>query len=114
MRIFYIVFSCILLTAAHAKGQSVLSPFQEQEPKHIKFYPNPATSQITFEFQKSNSNDIYGFQVFNFLGRKVYELSSVSPKTTVDLTDFPRGIYIFLLKDQNGKVIESGRFQVNK
>jgi len=32
----------------------------------------------------------------------------------VNLTDFTRGIYIFQLKDQNGKVIESGKFQVNK
>ena len=28
--------------------------------------------------------------------------------------DFYRGIYIFQLKDKNGKVVDSGKFQVSK
>jgi hypothetical protein len=35
-------------------------------------------------------------------------------KTMVNLTDFFRGIYIFQLKDPNGKIVETGKFQVNK
>ncbi len=113
MRIFYLLLTCTLFTAAQLKGQTVPAGSQDPEVKHVKFYPNPATSLITFEFQKSG-NDSYSFQVFNFLGRKVIEMSNVTPKTSINLTDFPRGIYIFQIKDQNGRVIESGRFQVNK
>jgi hypothetical protein len=32
----------------------------------------------------------------------------------VNLSDFIRGVYIFQLRDQNGKVVDSGKFQVSK
>lgn len=112
MKIFYI-FCLIVFTAFQVKSQSHSVPLQDGEVLHIKFYPNPATSVITFDFLKENDKP-YTFQIFNFLGKKVYELSSVSSTRIVNLTDFTRGIYIFQLKDQNGKVIESGKFQVNK
>lgn len=112
MRIVYIFF-LILLTAFQVKSQSHSLPLQDGEVPHVKFYPNPATSAITFDFLKDNDK-LYSFQIFNFLGKKVYESSSINSRTIVNLTDFTRGIYIFQLKDQNGKVIESGKFQVNK
>jgi hypothetical protein len=81
--------------------------------KMVRFFPNPATSFINFEFNKS-SNDTYTFQVFNFLGKKVIDLPLVNSRTRVDLTNYTRGFYIFQLKNRNGKVIESGKFQVEK
>lgn len=112
MRIFYIL-SFIVFSTFQAIGQSHSIPSQDGENMHVKFYPNPATSAINFDFLKDNDKP-YTFQIFNFLGKKVYESSSVNSKTIVNLTDFTRGIYIFQLKDQNGKVIGSGKFQVNK
>ncbi len=112
MRIFYILVIS-LLTTLHVKSQSQAVSSQEPDAKHVKFYPNPATSFITFEFLK-DSDKGFSFQIFNFLGKKVYESSDVTSKTIVNLTDFTRGIYIFQLKDRNGKIIESNKFQVNK
>ncbi|HLK29032.1 MAG TPA: T9SS type A sorting domain-containing protein [Puia sp.] len=111
MRIFYILF-ITLLTTLQVKSQTQPGSSQEPDAKHVKFYPNPATSLITFDFLKESDKG-FSFQVFNFLGRKVHE-SLVSSKTVINLTDFTRGIYIFQLKDQNGKIVESGKFQVNK
>lgn len=81
--------------------------------KMVRFFPNPATSFINFEFNKS-TDDTYTFQVFNFLGSKVIDLPQVNNRTRVDLTNYTRGFYIFQLKNRNGKVIESGKFQVEK
>jgi hypothetical protein len=81
--------------------------------KLVRFFPNPATSFINFELQKSG-NETYIFQVFNFLGKKVMDLPQVSNRTQVDLTNYTRGFYIFQLKNKSGKVIESGKFQVEK
>ncbi|MES1221377.1 MAG: T9SS type A sorting domain-containing protein [Bacteroidota bacterium] len=115
MRIFYIVISFLLLAAVNVKAQNASSvPSQEPEVKRVKFYPNPATSLITFEFQKQSVSESFTFEVYNFLGRKVYESTNVTSKTIINLTEFPRGLYIFQLKDQSGRIIESGRFQVNK
>jgi len=114
MRIFYIL-SIILLFTITAKSQERIpvSPATDPITKIIKFYPNPAISYITFEFQRSYDKT-YNFQIFNFLGKKVYEISNLNPKTIVNLTDFYRGVYIFQLRDKNGKVIDSGKFQVSK
>ncbi len=81
--------------------------------KMIRFYPNPATSVINFDFQKT-VDKTYSLQIFNFMGKKVFELKTLSSKMNIELNDFYRGIYIFQLRDKNGSIIESGKFQVNK
>ncbi len=35
----------------------------------VKFYPNPATSYITFDIQKESDKN-YTFQIYNMLGKK--------------------------------------------
>jgi len=116
MRIFYILLSYILLLTVQARSQNRPSPLPsapEPEGKIIRFYPNPAISQITFDFQKK-FDKTYSLQIYNFLGKKVYEAPAVDQKTIINLSDFFRGIYIFQLKDQTGKIIESDKFQISK
>ena len=79
----------------------------------MKFYPNPAISIITFDFQKGFDKG-YSIQVYNFLGKQVYENKNVTPKTSIDLAAYNRGVYIYQLRDRNGKILESGKFQVSK
>lgn len=113
MKIFYIIVSIILLLTVQVRSQNRFTPPTEPEVKNIKFYPNPAISVINFDFQKKYDKT-YLLQIYNFLGKKVYEAPAVDQKTVVNLSDFFRGIYIFQLKDQSGKIIESGKFQVTK
>lgn len=114
MKIFYTL-SIILLVSITAKSQdrNSNSPGSEPAARIIKFYPNPAISFINFEFQRSYDKS-YNFQIFNMLGKKVYEVNNVTPKTIVNVGDFFRGVYIFQLRDKTGKVIDSGKFQVSK
>ncbi|MBN9385185.1 MAG: T9SS type A sorting domain-containing protein [Chitinophagaceae bacterium] len=112
MRIFYIILSIILLTSTQAFSQAK-GPMPDPESKVIKLYPNPAISYITFEVAKE-PNKTYSLQIFNFLGRKVKEVTDISPKTVVNLSELVRGIYIFQLRDPNGRVTDSGTFQINK
>jgi len=81
--------------------------------KFIKFYPNPAVSDINFEFQKGYDK-YFSFQVYNFIGKKVFDTKTVTPKINIPLTDFYRGVYIYQLRDRSGRIIESGKFQVIK
>jgi len=112
MRIFYILLSIILLTSTQAKSQA-RGPLPESDHKVIKFYPNPAVSYITFELIKE-PNKTYTLQIFSFLGRKVKDVTDVADKKTVNLSDLTRGLYTFQLKDEDGRVTDSGIFQVNK
>ena len=81
--------------------------------KISKFYPSPATSNINFELVGVLGKS-YTLQVYNFMGKKVYEITSASQRISLSLNNFFRGVYIFQLRDQGGKLIDSGRFQVVK
>ena len=103
MKIFYPLIIILLLSlTAKSQDRTPTSSEQEATSKIIKFYPNPATSIINFDFQKGYDKT-YNFQIFNFLGKKVFEVNNVTPRTVVNLSDFYRGVYIFQLKDKSGK-----------
>ena len=109
MKIFYIL-SIILIVSVQVKSQTRSTP-QDAAVRVTRFYPNPAVSQITFDFDQ-NTDKNHSFQIFNFVGKKVYEAQNVSAKTVIDVSDFYRGVYIFRLEDKNGKVVDTGKFQV--
>ncbi|HVU95057.1 MAG TPA: T9SS type A sorting domain-containing protein [Puia sp.] len=111
MRIFYIMLSIILLISTQAKSQA-RGPLSEPDHKVIKFYPNPAISYITFELVKAEKPCT--LQIYSFLGRMVKNVADIQDKTTVNLSDLNRGIYTFQLKDEGGRITDSGIFQVIK
>ncbi len=113
MKFLYTVCFLLLILPTLIRAQSTPQSDRNAMGKIIKFYPNPATSIINFDFQKDYDKS-YNLQIFNFLGKKVYELNNIAPKTVVNLNDFYRGVYIFQLRDRNGKIIDSGKFQVSR
>jgi hypothetical protein len=108
----YITLLMVCLTlGAFAQERSAIP---QHEQVKVKFYPNPATSVINFEFTKSNPDATYSLQVFNFIGKKVAEINVSNNKTSVSLDNYFRGVYIFQLRDKTGRIVESGKFQVVK
>jgi hypothetical protein len=115
MRIFYTL-SIILFISFQAKSQdrsTSTNPDQDPAAKIVRFYPNPATSFITFDFQRALDKS-YNLQIYSLIGKKVDEIVNINSRTTVNLSDYYRGIYIFQLRDKSGRLIESGKFQVSK
>ncbi|HEY6503991.1 MAG TPA: T9SS type A sorting domain-containing protein [Chitinophagaceae bacterium] len=102
-----------LFTAFSANGQDSRNPGPDVMGKVVKLYPNPATTYITFDLQKNYQKGLT-IVVYNFLGKKMYETQNVPEKTTITLTDYTRGVYIYHLTDLSGKVMESGKFQVSR
>ena len=113
MKNYTLIILLVIFSSVTGYAQTVPGKPAQAAVKMVRFFPNPATSFINFEFNKT-SNDTYTFQVFNFLGKKVIDLPQVNSRTRVDLTNYTRGFYIFQLKNRNGKVVESGKFQVEK
>ena len=107
------ILSFILLLATQAPAQPSRTLPPDATSEKVKLYPNPATTYITFDLQSSSQKGV-SIQIYHFLGRKMYEAQNVNSKTTVNLDEFNRGVYIYHLRDQNGKLIESGKFQVSK
>jgi hypothetical protein len=90
------------------------SPTQgEPKAKLIKPYPIPATTAINFEFQYGYDKS-FSLEIYNFMGKKINEFSKIPPIMTMPLDDYYRGIYVYQLRDKNGKIIDSGKFHVVK
>ena len=106
-----------LFTATHFTSQAQqakLSASSGVQASIVRFYPNPATTVINFDFQKAYEQG-YSIQIFNaILGRKMYDQANMPERTNINLTDFPRGMYIYQLRDKSGRMVESGKFQVAK
>ncbi len=110
-KIFYIlIFIVVFSSGSFAQGKTSAPDPSE---KILKFFPNPAVSFINFEFQKG-FDKFYTFQLYNFIGKKVLDLKTITPKINITLNDFYRGVYIYQLRDRTGRIIESGKFQVIK
>ncbi|MGZ5221679.1 MAG: T9SS type A sorting domain-containing protein [Chitinophagaceae bacterium] len=111
MRILYI-FILILGFGFHTVAQKQPVGTTNQV-KMLKFFPNPATTAINFDFQR-DYNNTYTLQIYNFMGKKVFDLKKPSNNVRVDLENFYRGMYIYQLRDKNGFIVDSGKFQVIK
>jgi hypothetical protein len=85
----------------------------ESSNRIIKFYPNPASAFINFDFLRSYDVN-YTLFIFNFMGKKIIEIKNTPSRINLNLVDFFRGIYIYQLRDKNGIIMETGKFQVVK
>ena len=105
----------LFIVAFHLSSTAQVKPARivNEGVKTVKIYPNPATSYINFDFEKNDVNS-YSLLIFNFIGKKVDELKIVDAKMTISVMDYYRGIYIFQLRDKQGNIAESGKFQVVK
>ncbi len=48
------------------------------------------------------------------MGKKVYDIKKMPSRITINLDDFYRGIYVFQVRDKNGTITQSEKFQVVK
>lgn len=116
LKTFTLLLTCfMLLTTLNSRAQTYkpASSSTDGVSKIVKLYPNPASSRINFELQHNNEQ-VYDLIVFNFLGKMVSQIKNVSNKTTVELDGYYSGLYIFQLRDRQGTLIESGKFNVVK
>ena len=101
-----------ITSGCFAQQVSVANNTIEVAVKISKFYPNPATSFISFEFEGADKN--YTFQIYNFLGKKMVDEPIANSKLSFTLENYYRGLYIFQVRDKGGNIVESGKFQVVK
>lgn len=114
MKKFLLIAALFIATFPSQAQQNRSASAEGSQVAVIRFYPNPATTVINFDFQKSYEQG-YSLQIFNaILGRKMFEQGNLPERISVNLSDFPRGMYIYQLFDKSGRMVESGKFQVAK
>jgi hypothetical protein len=103
------------MIAIQSEGQIAKSnPSIDGNDRIVKLYPNPATSYITFDLQGNYKKGLTIYIFNGVLGKKMFEAVNIQEKTTITLNDFSRGMYIYHLIDESGKILESGKFQVSR
>lgn len=108
----YILFISFFFFSLEGKSQLKRIVFEENVRKTV-IYPNPARSFLQIQYkQPMNIPEV--LVVYNFLGKKQLEVSKPGNNVYVDLAEFKRGLYIFQFRDSNGRILDSGKFQVEK
>lgn len=108
--LFTIVFSVGAFSLAQANNDGI---FSDQKIRFIQCYPNPASTSINFEFNIA-ADKTFVLSIYNFIGKKVDEIKISTGKTNLNLETYYRGLYVYQLRDKQGQLIESGKFQVVK
>ena len=111
MKRFLLITILLLSTTLYSLAQSRSIPGGTDQI--LRFYPNPATSIITFDFKRSFTRG-YSLEIYNFLGRKMFEQNNINDRLTINLSEFQRGVYVYQLHDNTGRIVEAGKFQVSK
>jgi len=73
-------------------------------------YPNPATTEVTFEF--TSTNEATQIQIFDLLGNRVFDNSFSNESVTINTSNYTNGVYIYKLSTTNNSSV--GRLIVNK
>ena len=114
MRKLLLIVSILLATVTYSQTTRAGFASSVVQPGILRFYPNPATTTIAFDFQRSYDKG-YSLQIYNaILGRKMFEQTNIPDKISIDLANFTRGVYVYQLIDKTGKLVETGKFQVSK
>lgn len=69
--------------------------------KEILIYPNPVRSHLTIEINGYEEGINAGFYVIDQGGRQIINQNRATQSTTLDLSEFPPGVYFLLIKVGN-------------
>jgi hypothetical protein len=110
-----------VITLTNNSDQQVTAIFEVDSPfipnsGNVSLYPNPTNSILNIDFTDDNNGEIYIF-VYDRLGKELYHngINKFSKMVTgyIDVSDFPKGIYILHVRSSTGKLYKK-KFMVDK
>ena len=79
---------------------SVLSVNEDHVTKNnVKIYPNPANNLVSLSLK--NKQSIQQVQLFNVVGKLVFNKNNTLEKLNIDVSNFSKGIYFLRIKTNN-------------
>ena len=75
---------------------------ENTESQIVSIYPNPTSGTLHIE-----GNDLRQVSVYNLMGQKVRQTAAQGTHTTLDLTEFPEGVYFIQVETHFGNEIHS-------
>ena len=71
-------------------------------------YPNPVQDKLNILTQQNNKATLV--KVYNSFGEIVKEMLINNDLTTINLSDFSVGLYLYQISDRNGNILNTGKF----
>lgn len=87
------------------------SGLDQYSDSDFSLYPNPANTVINI--YTAGTNNIQHIEIYNHLGQKVSDIGNTSTKTTVDISNYPAGIYFVKITTNSNQIITK-KFSVIK
>jgi len=113
MKILYKILFICLFVAPSICSYATDGILPEQKIRFVQCYPNPATTSVNFETSNVSDKNLI-LTVYNFIGKKVEEVKLSTNKINIPLDNYYRGLYVYQLRNKQGQLIESGKFQIIK
>jgi hypothetical protein len=88
------------------KYDSVFVGIKDQQQLKFSLYPNPATDKITVEIAEDQAPS--QLSMMNLNGGDVLTCSLIKPKTQIDISNLPSGVYCVRLT--NDRTVGIGKF----
>ncbi len=86
------------------EAQSIVITSLENNPIfNLQLYPNPASEKLTIETQEAIEN----LEIINILGQVIWSQNKVNNRQTIDITDYPNGIYYLKINTQAQERVEA-------
>ena len=111
-----LLITCFILCASFTGDErwtfASINSFSDSNTKVQRYYPNPATQYIQFEFDKTVDRS-FTLEIYSFIGKKMSSSVINDTRMTIYFDDsYYRGLYIFQLRDRTSRIVESGKFQI--
>lgn len=78
----------------------------EIDGRKIQVYPNPATDFVTIQMGEALPNKPRSLVVTDVMGRRLFSESNVSPQTIIDVSQWPSGVYIIRIEQDDALDIQ--------
>lgn len=79
----------------------------ETENSFLNYYPNPAKEQL---FITNIPSEVASISLVDISGKEVINYRLNSTQLELDLNDLSQGVYLLLVKDNNGQVLATDKF----
>lgn len=89
----------ISVRSLSSNSQEQASPLEETLSHHrVTVYPNPTDGPLRIDISGLSGTQGSSITIYNMLGNIVYYESSIRESNELDLTEYPVGMYIMLLR----------------
>jgi len=97
-----------------SEAEDILSNEDLTQTVDLKVYPNPASTNITFEMTQEHWHQYETMQleIYNAMGQSIQSQLLTNPKTSISVDQFCKGIYFYQITSA-AKVILDGKLLVH-